>query len=363
MNTRIAAVIGCCAALATVNGRTHAVARGAGGKPGQFATISTLPSFGYGGEALAVNEAGTIIAGHAWDKSSLLHAVKWTLQSDGSWALSDLVWPTGVTSTIARGVNSQGGVAGNDFPLTASRALFWLTSTTLPLVLDCVTDQPPSAVYGISADAQVVVGDHGPGTTTPAVWHVYGNCRQDLPSLGARRPASARAVNGDGAIIGGAALPPLPAQSVVPVRWRNVAERWRIEQLDTREGNVFGANNSGDLAGTVRVPCGTAAACQRAYIWYATGASHELGTLGGADSWARDVNGTGEVVGVSTSTLRRAVNTAFFWSPNLAVGMLQLPVSGQSASANALSDVRPDGTRLAVGESSGSAVVWVIRTP
>jgi uncharacterized membrane protein len=64
--------------------------------------------------------------------------------------------------------------------------------------------------------------------------------------------------------------------------------------------------------------------CQRALIWYATGESRELGALGGADSWARDINSSGEVVGVRTS--HRAVNTASFWSPDAAVGgMLELP--------------------------------------
>ena len=44
--------------------------------------------------------------------------------------------------------------------------------------------------------------------------------------------------------------------------------------------------------------------------------------------------------------------------------MVQLPFKGRWAAANALSDVRPDGTRLVVGMSSaGEAVVWVVRTP
>jgi uncharacterized membrane protein len=88
--------------------------------------------------------------------------------------------------------------------------------------------------------------------------------------------------------------------------------------------------------------------------------SRELGTLGGAHSWARDINASREVVGLSTSP--RVGNTAFFWSE--LGGMFQLPFKGRWAAANAVSDVRPDGTRLVVGISSqGVAVVWVVRNP
>jgi hypothetical protein len=76
-----------------------------------------------------------------------------------------------------------------------------------------------------------------------------------------------------------------------------------------------------------------------------------------------DINATGEVVGVSIPRRRSIGNTAFFWSPDPLVGMVQLPVIGRSAVAYALSDVRPDGTRLVVGLSQGEPVVWVVRTP
>jgi hypothetical protein len=64
------------------------------------------------------------------------------------------------------------------------------------------------------------------------------------------------------------------------------------------------------------------------------------------------------------STPRNGINTAFFWSPDLAVGMLQLPFNGRWAAANALSDVRADGTRLVVGQDfRGRAIAWIVRNP
>jgi uncharacterized membrane protein len=83
-------------------------------------------------------------------------------------------------------------------------------------------------------------------------------------------------------------------------------------------------------------------------------------TLGGAESWARGINASDEVVGGSTA--ENCVNTGFFWSEWS--GMLKLPVKGQWAAANAVSEVGPDGTRLVVGmDAQGQALVWVIRNP
>jgi len=86
-----------------------------------------------------------------------------------------------------------------------------------------------------------------------------------------------------------------------------------------------------------------------------------LGTLGGADSWARDINASGDVDGGSTSP--QVGNTGFIWFAR-SQRMVQLPFNSRWAAANALSDVRVDGTRLVVGmSSSADAVVWVVANP
>ena len=228
------------------------------------------------------------------------------------------------------------------------------------MLIDCGGEPGSATVYGMSAGAQVVVGVFRQGGgVTASVWRP-GSCRATLPPLFDGGGSSASAINGDATIVGGSALPSLQAPSSVPARWRNQAGVWQIEQLDSRAGVALAANSIGDLAGAVTVSCAVANGCNRAVIWYAAGGSRELDTLGGTDSWARGLNTTGEVVGGSTQS--NGTNTGFFWSES--TGMVQLPIKGPWAAANALSDVRPDGSRIVVGiDSNGNPIAWTVRNP
>ena len=355
MSARITVLVGCVWAVATFSLQllsAGSVATGTSGaqrpKPGppEFATLSTLPSFGFGSAAHAVNEAGTIIVG----LGGVRHPVKWTLQN-GSWVMTDLPLPPDavVAADTVTGVNNLGDAAGNEsVRSTNGRPVFW-PATGGSTLLGCPSDSRVLQVHAISAVGQVVVGTAGGA----AVWRP-GGCKEILPRL-AEGGAGATAVNGDGTVVGGIAGP-----SGRPVRWSNVGGHWSIEQLDSRRGTVGGANAAGDLVGYVYVPCGSDKECQRAVIWYAVGGFRQLDTLGGDDRYARDINATGEVVG--GSTLRGVGNTAFFWSES--AGMVQLPFSGRWAAARALSNVRPDGTRLVVGTNSeGQPIVWIVRNP
>ena len=359
MNTRIAlaTVVGCVASLplpllgmgpdyvgsaATVQGR----------KPPngstEIATLSKLPSLGSNAEAHAVNEAGTIIVGQSFDRAGYLYAVKWTLQN-GSWVISTLPYP-GPAAT-ARGIDNQENVVGYaaNFP---RRRVLWPAGGGYR-VLGC--DTADAVAHGISADGQVVVGQAA-ARATAAQAPLY--CAETLPSLVDGGSAAARAVNGNGSIIGGSAARTFQGAGL-PVRWIRIPGQWQIEELDVRSGTAAGANANGDLAGHVTIPCAVGGDCLRAVIWYAAGDSLDIGTLGGAVSWARDINAAGEVVGLSTTA--QGVNTAFFWSQS--VGMYRLPVN-RWAAAYAVSDVRLDGTRLVVGtDAQANAVVWVVRTP
>lgn len=312
-----------------------------------------LPSLGGPSEALAVNASGTAIAGYSWDRRDVLHAVKWTLQN-GGWVISSLPLPSGATSAIARGIAEAGDVAGNDFPASTSRPVLWPAVGGV-VVLGCLGDVDGVTVRAISAGGQVLAGQ---AAGVASVWRP-GQCLEALPPLATESPSAAYAVNGDGTIVGGLAASAPQDPAGVPVRWRNIAGAWQIEQLDTLSGDAAGSNAAGDLAGHIVNPCTNPDGCARAMVWYAAGGSRQLGTLGGDQSWARDINATGEVVGGSASSIG---NTGFFWSESS--GMVQLAVKGKWAAANALSDVRPDGTRLVVGmDSQGRAIAWVLQIP
>ena len=372
MTTRIIRIAACVGALATlalqpqfVGGASAVGASSAptqpskarGATPTPTSTFSSLPSMGGPSEALAVNECGHGHRGFELDRRDVLHAMRWTLQN-GAWIGSSLPRAPSANSAIARGVNNNGDAAGNDFP-GARHAVLWPAGGGFTM-LGCNNAVLPETVYAIATGGQIVVGTAGPGLVRRRV--AAGRGLQTDASRPGRGTdlAGAFAVNGDGTVVGGAAAAIVPGEDSVPVRWQRVSGGWLIEQLDSRRGHVMGANATGDLFGIVDVPCASVDGCQRAVIWYATGGSRELGTLGGKDSWARDINATGEVVGASTSP--SVGNTAYFWSNSR--GMLQLPFKGRWAAANALSNVRPDGTRVVVGTNSlGQAVAWVVRNP
>jgi len=317
-----------------------------------FATLTKLPELGknLSGEAYAVDQAGAIIAGYNWGRDGRKYPTKWTLQS-GKWSLTTLPYAVTASSAQVTGVNDQGDLAGNDFPINSPHVVLW-PSTGGFNVLGCSDFGEGSA---ISSGAQVIAGtDRSVSPHRAAVWQP-GGCRTNLPPLVAGDHASASAINGDGTIVGGWA-------SGVPVRWRRVSGVWQVEQLDSRPGGVYGANSAGDLVGRVEIPCSSPSggSCLRGIIWYATGGSRELPTLGGETTAPRGINAAGEVVGLST--LPNGDGFPFFWTASS--GMHQLPVAN-GAWAFAVSGVRPDGTRLVVGAGGKpfSALVWVVRNP
>ena len=120
----------------------------------------------------------------------------------------------------------------------------------------------------------------------------------------------------------------------MPVRWVVINGQWQIQQVDTRPGTVRGANESGDLAGTVEIACPAVDGCQRAVIWWASGAVTQLETLGGEFSSAVDINAEGEVVGNSTTS--SGDFTPYFWSAS--TGMVPLPSDGQGSATGAAAE-------------------------
>ena len=207
---------------------------------------------------LAVNESGTVIVGSSWDRRDVWHAMKWTLQN-GAWTGISLPRPPSANSAVARGVNNNGDVGGNDFPGPTAHAVLWPSGGGFT-VLGCSGALLPETVYAIATSAQVVVGAVGLCASSPRLWRPGGACRETLPVLAAGRSGSAYAVNADGSVVGGTAESVVAGSAFVPVRWRKLSGGWLIEQLDSRAGGVFGANAIGDLVGRVDAPCSPGAA-------------------------------------------------------------------------------------------------------
>ena len=365
MSTRIAVAtaIGCFAALPLLGLGPEYVSRAAGVQkppppPPPFATFITLPTLNGGAaQTRGINDAGTVIVGISNGTRGSLWAVKWTLQ-DSKWVISRLPFPAPQPYAWARGIDAFGNVVGySDIP---EHPVFWPAAGGSAL-LGCASEV--GEANAISANGQIIVGQVGNVGllgNRAAVWSPSGSCTELLPSLEAGGIAQAWAVTGDGNIIGGRAKP--VSQPSVPVRWVLINGQWQIQQLDTRPGTVLGANESGDLVGWVEIACPAIDGCYRAVIWWASGAVTQLEPLGGDRSSANDINAEGEVVGNTTTS--DGVQAAYFWSAS--TGMLPLPTGKGRKSggiAFALSDVRPDGTRLVVGDGYGDAGVWIVRTP
>jgi len=318
-------------------------------------TLIQLPSLGSNAEAWGVDAAGTTIVGHSFDHAGNLYPVKWTMQN-GAWTISIL---PNAPSTLARAVNDHGDATGYSNTSQGSHAVLW-PATGGSVELGCAPEAGLVQVHAISAAAQVIVGNRAGNAV---VWNGPGSCREDLPKLG-NGGAIAHAVNANGAIIGGWAAPDAAASNTTfPVRWTGSPGTRQIQQLDARVGAVQGANAAGALVGSVKVSCSLAGGCDRAMIWYADGSVKELTELTsfGDHSVATDVNSTGEVAGYLLTGTR---NSAYFWSEQM--GVVQLPSQSRSAAARAVSDARPDGSRLVIGTISVSGIrgaVWVVRNP
>ena len=356
MKIAIATVAGCVATFPLVGLGPEHVGSAAtmqrrkppAGSPTEIATLTRLPSLGSVAEAHGVNDAGTVVVGHSFDRAGLKYAVTWTMQN-GSWVIAKL--PYAGRAAQASGVDNDGDAVGWVGSFPGFPALWPVGAGYTPL--GCANEA--GQAHAISADGELVVGQ---SAGHAVAWPLSAPCTEYLQPLVSGIFAAASAVNADGSVIGGYAAR-APEGPALAVRWTGPAGARLIEELDSRPGTVRGANPVGDLAGYVTIGCALEAGCEQATIWYAGGGSRYLATLGGAHSWAFDINAAGEVVGLSTSA--QGTNTAFFWS--VTTGMFKLPANRWGV-ANAVSEVRSDGTRLVVGaDAQANAAVWLVRTP
>jgi probable HAF family extracellular repeat protein len=91
---------------------------------------------------------------------------------------------------------------------------------------------------------------------------------------------------------------------------------------DGRSGKAFGINDGGDIVGAAYFQISHAPFGPHAFLFSTlTGATVDIGTLGGVDSYAWGINNSGVVVGKSgTQTTESLFNVSFGWSGDQTIG-------------------------------------------
>lgn len=141
--------------------------------------------------------------------------------------------------------------------------------------------------------------------------------------------AWADALNNSGQVVGYSQAPGFTYSAML---WANGVPT-PLPSPSGRMGRAHAINDAGVVAGTAELPYGQPVWERHACLWIG-GTWHDLGTLGGADSYAYDLNERGQVVGEAKDAGQ--VLRAFLWQDG---AMLPLPsIHNASATAWAINE-------------------------
>ncbi|HEB60661.1 MAG TPA: DUF3466 family protein [Phycisphaeraceae bacterium] len=210
------------------------------------------------------------------------------------YTITDLgVLPDG-THSIAHCINQQGDIAGQSDRNANNyeQATLWTDGELLDLTGMGISGASAFAVN----DNGVVVGYTDEFEINAFVWE--DGVITSLPQFHDGGASSAYDINNNGLIVGEA--PPDSGGYNVAVYWQN----GEIFNLGFH-GTAFGVNDAGQITGHMYVNNDF-----RAFFWDA-GTLINIGTLGGEDSFAKDINESGKIVGYADTSNGRS--HAFLW--------------------------------------------------
>jgi probable HAF family extracellular repeat protein len=277
--------------------------------PGPMIDLGTLGSGN--SHAWDINDHGQI-AGSSQDASRQNWAAVWT-RSGNTWTIENLGTASGACCAHARGINN--GIAGN-----------------------------PAGVAIVGGSTVTTGGSHAAvWTRSPEGWDI-----QTLGTLPGDLFSSAHDINDDGTIVGVSGQPGGISSGFL---WTAEAGMSRLPGLGGNVTDAFAVNDSGDVAGVSTDAAGT----RHAVRWRANAGwtVEDLGTLGGCCSVGHGINTFGDVVGVSTLGKRSGTEHGFLARPGAV--MMDLAAQGQSWAR----DLNDFGAVVGGGGGRGSrAVLW-----
>ncbi len=124
--------------------------------PSTWSAAEILPGLAAGAsaEAIAINDAGTKVVGHAWDADGLEQSVRWDLRS-GRWQVPAIIQNSAFSGVTE--INNNGEFAGSGFacdfgqPGCFGQAMFWSTGETRT-VLDAFVGGTHTAALNDAGD-------------------------------------------------------------------------------------------------------------------------------------------------------------------------------------------------------------------
>ena len=266
-------------------------------------------------QAFDISATGTVVG---WTVDSLYylgpsHATRWS-PAGGIWTATDLTPLLGGSrSSGAYGINDAGDIVGSRLLPTGGNTAYVLSAAGVLTDLGSLPGLTQSFAWDISNAGEVVGYAYSPSSASRPFYWSIATGMVALPTLEGSNVGSgvARTMNDNGIIVG-ESWDPLRSTTQA-VRWQNVNGVWTIARIPSNgPASARAINGLGDIVGDDCV--GPSPCQQHAVLWPASGPEVDIGTLGGTKSVAYGVNDAGVVVGSAASSATRIIDRAFIWT-------------------------------------------------